>query len=95
MTNDISAAKGATAKIDESAEIILKNKRSTADDTIFGGEIRLMDGKLDQHVTAIYNRNEKLKNLGLNTLKIQAHILTARNNEGKSVMHLACQKGNL
>lgn len=62
--------------------------------SIFEKSIHLPNRALDHQIELMQNEG-KLANVSLKVLKIQAHILTATNNEGKSVLHVACNKGHL
>jgi ankyrin repeat protein len=61
-----------------------------------GKAIVLRDAQLETRVKTAYEYNTLLSKLDIDTVKVQAYILTAVSlNLGQNVLHLACERGNL
>lgn len=61
-----------------------------------GKAVVLKDSQLEKRVKTAYEYNTLLSKLDINTVKVQAYILTAVSlHLGQNVLHLACELGNL
>ena len=58
-------------------------------------EIILPNAQLEERVKKVYAKSDFLYKTPINIIKMQAHFLSAVNDENRNILHLACHRGNL